>query len=141
MAREKQWNTLESLCSILISFKGHTQTKSLEELSFIIIAAWARAMMSNANLDWDSHLLLCKEAFQTAAKLDNFIFIKVDSELMTRYGYLGGSPKFYKQLQMFVKAGTVKIGNKFKIWGHEAPLFFPGAHFVVTVCKTLRWTK
>ena len=46
-------------------------------------------MMSHANLPVKMHYKLCKEAFNTAAKLDNLIAVDVDGKVITRYEYFG----------------------------------------------------
>ena len=53
-------------------------------MDFATIAGRAKAMMNYANLNQESWLLLCKEAFQRATNLDKVAIINIDGELKTR---------------------------------------------------------
>ena len=53
-------------------------------MGFTTIAARAQVTKSHANLNQESQFLLCKEAFQTATKLDNQTIIDIDGEWKIR---------------------------------------------------------
>ena len=76
------------------------QHNHLVEVGFATIAGRGRAMMSHANLPGAMRNKLCKEAFNTATKLDNLIAIEINGKVKTRYEHFGNSiPKFAKKLR------------------------------------------
>ena len=81
--------------------------------------------MSNANINWKSQLLLCKEAFEATTKLDDLTIININGELKTWYEHFGDKiPNSSRQLQKFGEAGMVKICKDKKIGDHRAPQLF-----------------
>ena len=71
--------------------------------------------------------MLCRNAFQTATKLENLTIIDIEGELKTRNEHFGEkAPKFSKQLKTFGEAGIVKIGKDGKIGKYGAPSMFVG---------------
>ena len=83
------------------------QQNSLAEVGFATLANHRWAMMHRANLPMMDRYHLAHEAFQCATHLDG---LTVDGVTKTCYEhFVRQNPMFAKHLQMWGKAGTVKI--------------------------------
>ena len=86
------------------------QQNSLAEVGFATLANCGWVMMHHANLPMMDRYRLAHEAFQCATQLDGLTVVEMEGITKTRYEhFIGQNPMFTKHLQMWGKAGTVKI--------------------------------
>jgi Reverse transcriptase (RNA-dependent DNA polymerase) len=82
----------------------------LAEIAFATISNRGRAMMYRANIPDKVKPKVCRDAFQTATKLDGLILITFDGATKTRYEHwCGQKPAFADHLRTWGEAGTVKV--------------------------------
>ena len=80
-------------------------------------------MMRHANLPVKMCYKLCKEAFNTATKLDNLITVQVDGKVKTRYEHFG---ELARMLRTWGKAGVVMTGKDGKTGDQGCTCIFVG---------------
>ena len=82
-------------------------------------------MMSHASLPGAMWNKLCKEAFNTATKLDNLIAVEINGKVKARYEHVSEPvPKFAKKLQTWGEAGVVTTGKDGKIGDRGSTCIF-----------------
>jgi hypothetical protein len=87
------------------------QQNHLAEIAFATLSNRGHAMMYRVNIPDKVKPKVCRDAFQTATKLDGLILITLDGETKTRYEHwCGTKPAFFAvHLHTWGEAGTVKV--------------------------------
>ena len=97
-------------CEFEFTARDTPQQNSLAEVGFATLANCGWVMMHRANLPMMDRYRLAHEAFQCATHLDRLTVVEINGVTKTCYEhFVGQNPMFAKHLQMWGKAGTVKI--------------------------------
>jgi hypothetical protein len=89
------------------------QQNSLAKIGLTVIANKARTLMAQANIPQRIKYKIFREAYKTAAILDEYVVIKRHSIEDTRYvHWCGANPNFTNHLHTWGEAGTVKVKTK-----------------------------
>eukprot|EP00957_Ditylum_brightwellii_P002720 209034-Ditylum_brightwellii.AAC.1 len=89
------------------------QQNHLAELGFAVLAACGCTLMHRAKVPKAMRYQVFPEAFETATLLDGAVVVEVDGVKHTRYKHFCDKlPKFFKFLQQWGEAGTVKVRVK-----------------------------
>ena len=107
--------------------RATSQQNSLVKTSFTVIAARARATMTDANLPTEHRFAIFERVANWMVKLDWLTIVDINGVSKARIEHYGHEiPSWTKQIRTFGEAGTVKIGKKGKVRNCGVTMMYVG---------------